>query len=212
MDNGLPKGPTKSEGRRPAEEAKRPTNLITLTKEAFVKGIPNLGTLDLKFITLHPYKKDKNFLKNLVLSKVSDKVRRRSSYFIITREENAILGHYHYHVLGYFPKGSSLVLKGFKVWTHVVEPLVVTSTFTPVREMFKEFIGDPDNIKLEFDSFKKKKQLEEGKKLAKEYWHTKLSQMEQIEFIIDYIFKYAREGTLYKDYIVSLGKRGDRES
>jgi len=187
---------------RKSEATNIKSSLIANIVSRFQDVKVNLNAYDLVFITIHPYKKHKQFDKHQILSKVSDKIRKRMGPYVMTREANKIKGHHHYHVLGYLPKDKNIQMRGFKIWSRRVGSLA-TPRFTSVKQIHDEFYADDENVENDYYLTKVFTQINEGKACGLAYWKQKKSNKDHTHDIIRYMFKtFDDYPLLYQDYIL----------
>lgn len=166
----------------------------------------NLNEYNLVMLTLHPYK-DKKFDKFRSLSKMSDRLRKKIKTFFIVQEPNADIPHVHYHVLAVMKKDQPpLAIKGVKIWQNLLQPFCRPShPFTPVRELFDEFmLGHDEEMPETFKEYKKPVQEKEGSAYGKAYCQAKRTIQDQRRDIIKYMTKLDTEQhrlMLYKEYL-----------
>lgn len=164
---------------------------------------PNLNEHDLVFATLHPYAKHKAFAKNQILSKVSDKIRRKMKSFLLVKEPNKKVGRCHYHLVGYLAHGTDLQLKGFKIWKQKVSSSNKDKPFyTSVSDLYTEYISDMSNMDnhIEWELFKAENQDNYGAEMGKWYGNKRRSIADQYTSIVDYMFKLNPKRE-YEDWI-----------
>jgi len=184
-----------------------PTALVLCLQGAKIRPLEE----DLVFITLHPYQKDKNFLKNLVTSKVSDKVRRHMTRFVMVRERNLVEGHYHFHVIGFLPKDKNLTLKGFKIWNaRLVRGHRPDYNNTLYLEDFARELALDESLNSDSSPFKNESRVaslsielkaRQQAEMRKYFGQLKYEIKDQIKFVLNYMWK-ENPITLYQDHTI----------
>lgn len=186
--------------------------LLMKINEYFKNNTCDLNTYDLVFVTLHPYIKYIDFQRNQILSKVTDKVRRRMNVFFIVREPNETPEHYHYHIIGYLKKTANLNFKGIKTWIQKVEQYRMPEFYTNKYDMYQYANEEASEIcnltdtkipglnKLIYQNEMK----QQSKDIAIKYAKTRRTQEQQLESIVRYMCKTNPE-KLYEDYYVTPG-------